>query len=93
MIERRHSDLPADDDAEVRAYMSALASTSVAEAPLLPDAENVWVRAQLVRRWAAEREAERPLQTMQSLHIGLAVAAALTLFVRALPLLRSLFTS
>jgi hypothetical protein len=39
----------------------------------LPEASRVWFRAQLVRRWDAERRAAAPIETMQRAERGLLV--------------------
>jgi hypothetical protein len=59
--------------------------------PALPGADVVWVKAQLVRRWEAERRIERPLEAMQSVHIALGLVAAVVLLVWSAPLLRAVF--
>jgi hypothetical protein len=75
------------DERAVSAYMAELAMVSTAAVPALASPDAIWVRAQLIRRWAAERQAERPLETMQSVHIALGLAAALVLLVWSAPAL------
>jgi hypothetical protein len=86
--------LPPVTDAEERElvrYMSGLAADTLARVPELPGADALWLKAQLVRRWEAQRRIERPLETMQSLHIGLGLVAAVVLLVWTAPLLRAVF--
>jgi len=79
------------DEREIARFMSGLAADTHAQVPILPGAGVVWVKAQLIRRWEAERRVERPLETMQSVHIGLGLAAAVVLLVWSAPLLRAVF--
>ena len=80
-----------DEERELARYMSGLATDTLAHVPALPAADVVWVKAQLVRRWEAERRIERPLEAMQSVHIGLGLVAAVVLLVWTAPLLRAVF--
>jgi hypothetical protein len=59
----------------------------------VPAADLVWLKASLVQRWTAERQAQRPLDTMQSLHIGLGLVAAVVLFVWSAPALLTVLTA
>ncbi|MBL8142317.1 MAG: hypothetical protein JNM38_14465 [Acidobacteria bacterium] len=45
----------------------------------LPDASRVWFRAQLVRKWDAERRAAAPIETMQRAERGLLVVGLVVL--------------
>ena len=80
-----------DEERDLSRFMSTLATDTLARVPALPGAEAVWIRAQLVRRWEAERRIERPLETMQSIHVGLALIAAVVLLVWNAPLLGAVF--
>jgi hypothetical protein len=80
-----------DDERDLARYMSGLAADTLARVPALPGADVVWVKAQLVRRWEAERRIERPLEAMQSMHIALGLVAAVVLLVWSAPLLRAVF--
>ena len=87
--------LPQLTDAENRAvagFMSGLAASTTAAAPV-PAAELVWLKASLVRQWNAERRAQRPLDTMQALHIGVGLVAAVVLFVWSAPALLTAITA
>jgi hypothetical protein len=54
----------------------------------------LWVKAQMLRRWDAERKAQAPLDVMEPIQIAAGVAAAAVLFVWSLPsLIQTLFTS
>jgi hypothetical protein len=80
-----------DEERDLSRFMSTLATDTLARVQALPGAEAVWIKAQLVRRWEAERRIERPLDTMQSIHVGLGLVAAVVLLVWTAPLLRAVF--
>jgi hypothetical protein len=82
--------LPQLTDAEERTmtrFMAELETRTLERVPALPGADVVWVKAQLIRRWEAERRVEQPLDAMQSLHLGLGLAAAVVLVLWSAPLL------
>lgn len=86
--------LPPPTDAEEREiarFMLGLAAQTSAQAPPMPGADVVWAKAQLIRRWDVDRRVQRPLETMQSVHIGLGFAAAVVLLVWSAPLLLRTF--
>lgn len=51
------------------------------------DPRRLWLKAQLLRRWDAERRAQMPLDLMQPVEIAAGLAAAAFLFYRSLPYL------
>jgi hypothetical protein len=80
-----------NDDAAISRYMRALETATLQTMPVLPDARVMWLRASLVRRWAAERRVEQPLEKMQWVHIAVGAVAAVVLFTWSAPaLLQSL---
>ena len=84
----------AEDDAVVAEYMNRLANASPAKVSQVPDAAVLWVKAQMLRRWDAERKAQAPLDVMEPIQIAAGIAAAVVLFVWSLPsLIQTLFTS
>ncbi len=86
-----HPPVTDDEERDLTRYMSGLATDTLARVPALPGADVVWLKAQLVRRWEAERRIEGPLEAMQSVHIGLGLVAAAVLLVWSAPLLRAVF--
>lgn len=72
--------------ADVVTWMRRLAGT-VDERRELPAAATIWWRAQLVRRWEAERRALRPIERMQRVEVGLGLASLVALAVWAWPAL------
>lgn len=83
-----------DDEHVVVDYMKKLANTVPTRTSQMPDAGVLWVKAQMLRRWDAERKAQAPLDVMEPLQIAAGLAAAAVLFVWSLPsLLQVLFTT
>ena len=95
MIQRwldRH-DTP-DDDEVIVEYMGRLADTVPPRLSQVPNPDVLWVKAQMLRRWDAERKAQAPLDVMEPIQIAAGIAAAVVLFVWSLPsLVQALFTS
>jgi hypothetical protein len=84
----------AENERVVAEYMNRLAMTSARAMPQMPDAGVLWVKAQMLRRWDAERKAQAPLDMMEPIQIAAGLAAAAVLFVWSLPsLVQALFTS
>ena len=71
--------LTPQDEAAIAAFMNRLAAAPPRHDLALPEAELVWLKAQLLRRWDAEGRAEIPLDIMEPVQIagGLAVAGLL----------------
>jgi hypothetical protein len=84
-----------DEDEEVVVeYMERLANTVPARMSQVPEPGVLWVKAQMLRRWDAERKAQAPLDVMEPVQIAAGLAAAAVLFVWSFPsLLQVLFTS
>ena len=83
-----------DDEEAVVDYMKKLANTVPHRTSQVPDASVLWVKAQMLRRWDAERKAQAPLDVMEPVQIAAGLVAAAVLFVWSLPsLLQALFTS
>jgi hypothetical protein len=82
-----------DDDVVVE-YMTRLANTAPPSMSQVPDPSVLWVKAQMLRRWDAERKALAPLDVMEPIQIAAGIAAAAVLFIWSLPsLIQTLFTS
>jgi len=67
-----------DDEQLVTYAMLELAQEPAADRPL-PDPSFIWWKAQLLRRFEAEREATAPLEVGDRFHIGAAVLGAVAL--------------
>lgn len=74
-----------DDDRVVADYMARLARTATPHAPRVPDAAVVWIRAEISRRWEAERKVQAPLDLMEPLQIAGGLAAAAVLLAWSVP--------
>jgi hypothetical protein len=87
-------DAARDDEQVIADYMTRLAKVVPSQLSQLPDPNVLWVKAQMLRRWDAERRAQAPLDVMEPVQIAAGLAAAAVLFVWSLPsLLQVLFTS
>ena len=80
------------EEQAIAAFMARLASLP-AGAAHPPDAATLWWKAQLLRRWDAERVVERPLDVVESLEIAGGLIAAGLLLFWSLPTLQNLLPS
>jgi len=74
-MSRRRRD---EDEQLVTRAMRELAQEPTAHRPL-PDPSFIWWKAQLLRRFEAEREATAPLEVGDRFHIGASVLGAIAL--------------
>ena len=94
MREMFDRDRARDDEQAIVDYMSRLASSVPSRRSRVPDPSVLWVKAQMLRRWDAERKAQAPLDVMEPIQIAAGLAAAAVLFVWSLPsLLQAILTS
>jgi hypothetical protein len=83
-----------DAEEVVSAYMTRLANAVPAGVSRVPDPAVLWVKAQMLKRWDAERKAQAPLDVMEPIQVVAGLAAAAVLFVWSIPsLLQVLLTS
>ena len=75
MLRRRKE----EDEQLVTQAMRELAQEPAADQRPLPDPSFIWWKAQLLRRFEAEREATAPLDVGDRFHIGAAVLGAVAL--------------
>ena len=59
MVEWLWRAMSADEEQNIAAYMSRLATAGSRYAPRLPTAEVLWVKAQMLERWEAERRVQK----------------------------------
>jgi hypothetical protein len=84
-------DAAGDSEQVIADYMSRLAGAPTPESPTLPGADVLWLKAQMLRRWDAERRAEAPLDVMEPVQVVVGLAAAAVLLAWSLPsLIRAL---
>lgn len=72
------------DEQAIAAFMARVASLPTTAATG-PDAMQLWWKAQLLRRWDAERRAQLPLDLMQPVEIAAGLAAAAFLLYLSIP--------
>src|ERR1700730_1360193 len=63
---------------EVRAWMQKLATVPLDARPL-PDARHLWWKAELLKRWDAERRVVEPIEWAEPVQVSMSVAGALIL--------------
>jgi hypothetical protein len=67
-----------EDERAIATSMKALASAPAVDDYQYLDADAIWRKAILIRRWQAERAAQRPLDWIETIYLaGGSVAAAL----------------
>jgi hypothetical protein len=81
----------AADDEPLSAYLAKLADRPLPKTARLPDADLLWVKAQLLRRWEVERKVQAPLDLMEPVQIAAGLVAAGVLLVWSLPSLLKVF--
>jgi hypothetical protein len=79
-------DLKDEDERAVAAFMARVAALPVAMGGA--DPMQVWWKAQLLRRWDAERRVHAPLDAIQPLEIAAGLGTAAFLVYLSLPYLR-----
>jgi hypothetical protein len=87
MVEWLWRAMSADEEQNIAAYMSRLATAGSRHTPRLPTAEVLWVKAQMLERWEAERRVQAPLDVMEPFQIGAGLIAAGILLFWSLPAL------
>ena len=63
---------------DVRAWMRELADIPVDGIPL-PDARHLWWKAELLRRWDAQRQAVAPIERAEPVQVGIGLAGTVVL--------------
>jgi hypothetical protein len=81
----------AEDEQPVAAYMTKLAASPLPRSARMPDADLLWVKAQLLQRWEAERKVQAPLDMMEPVQSAAGLVAAGVLLVWSLPSLLRVF--
>ncbi len=76
-------ELKDDDERAVAAFMARVASLPSPMA--MPDAMQLWWKAQLLRRWDAERRVHAPLDVVQPFEIAAGLGAAAFLLYLSFP--------
>ena len=87
MVEWLLRTMSADEEQDIAAYMSRLATAATRHAARLPAADVLWVKAQMLERWEAERRVQAPLDAMEPFQIAAGLVAAGILLFWSLPAL------
>jgi hypothetical protein len=66
------------EDDVVRVWMREFAALSIDGNPL-PDARQLWWKAELLKRWDAQRQAVAPIEQAEPFHITIGVTGAIVL--------------
>ena len=75
------SEEPTDrDDALVRQWMQEFAAVPLPQGRL-PEAQLLWWKAELLRRWDAERKALAPIERAEPINVSIGVIGALVLML------------
>ena len=69
----------------VTSFMRRLQSTPAGAPMHAPTAEVLWFKAQLVRRWEAQRQVRRPLDVMEPFEMAACLAGAVLLLIWYVP--------
>jgi hypothetical protein len=81
-------DLGEEDERAIAAFMSRVASLRIPDPESrIPDSSHLWWKAQLLKKWEAERRAQWPLDVMQPIEIAGGLVAAGLLLYWSLPYL------
>ena len=83
----------AEEEADIATFMTRLAAARPGDSPTLPDADLMWLKAQLLRRWDVERRVQAPLDAMEPVQIAAGLGAAALLLMWSLPPLLSTLSS
>jgi hypothetical protein len=79
------------DDEQLATYMARVAERPLPKSARMPDADLLWVKAQMLRRWEVERKVQAPLDLMEPVQIAAGLVAAGVLLVWSLPSLLKVF--
>ena len=78
-------DLSHEEEQSVARFLQRLASAPLDVSPRLPDVEVLRIKAQLVRRWEADRKIQAPTDVLEPMQLLAAVAAAAVMLMWSLP--------
>ena len=84
-------DVTTSEEQRRSAYMGTLSASPLPRTARFPDADLLWVKAQMLRRWEVERKVQAPLDLMEPVQIAAGLVAAGVLLVWSLPSLLKVF--
>jgi hypothetical protein len=67
-----------EQEGELRAWMRELAAVPLNGGPL-PDARQLWWKAELLKRWDEQRQAVAPIERAEPVQVGFGLAGAIVL--------------
>ncbi len=79
------SDLTPAEERTLIAFMQRLRDAPVGVSSNVPGADVLWLKAQLIRRWDAQRRVQRPIDVMEPFELAASVAAAVLLLFWSVP--------
>jgi len=82
---RRESDITAADEQMLTMFMERLHAAPAGVPPRVPNADVLWLKAQLIRQWDAQRRVRMPIDLMEPIEIAASVAAAVLLLIWTVP--------
>lgn len=82
---QNHQEPTATEERVLQAFMRRLHTIALRDAPRMPDAKVVWLKACLIRKWEAERRVQRPIDLMEPFEIAASIAAAMLLLTWSVP--------
>ena len=78
-------DITAVEDQALSAFMQRLRAAALDRAPRMPSADVLVLKAQLIRKWEAQRRIRRPIDLMEPFEILATAAAAVLLLFWSVP--------
>ena len=81
----QHEDLTAAEEQGLSAFMQRLQASTLDRAPRMPNADVLVLKAQLIRKWEAQRRIRRPIELMEPFEIFATAAAAVLLLFWSVP--------
>ena len=78
-------DVTAAEDQALSAFMQRLQVAALDRAPRMPGADVLVLKAQLIRKWEAQRRIRRPIELMEPFEMAATAAAAVLLLFWSVP--------
>ena len=82
---QNRSDVTPVEERIIGTFMDRLHNAPVGVRSGVPGADVLWLKAQLIRRWDAQRRVQRPIDLMEPFELAASVAAAALLLFWSVP--------
>lgn len=82
---QHEGDVTAAEEQVVSAFMQRLQAAALDRPPRMPGADVLMLKAQLIRKWEAQRRISRPIELMEPFEIAATAAAAVLLLFWSVP--------